>query len=376
MCHENRRTGLIRITPPWSAIVLGVITIAVLVVSPAKAQTLLRTFDDPTVTNADNFGHSVAIDGSNVLIGALGDDTYGHQTGQAYLFDATTGALLQTFNNPTAIKRDFGDPVAIDGNNVLIGATGDDTKGLNVGQAYLFDATTGNLLQTFDDPTVTTSDGFASSIAIGGNSVLIGAPRNDTAATNVGQAYLFDATTGNLLRTFNDPTVTTEDRFGISVAIDGNNVLIGADYDDTAATNVGQAYLFDATTGSLLQTFDDPTVTTEDRFGSSVAIDGNNVLIGAVSDTTNGSDVGQAHLFDATTGALLQTFNDPTVTTTDYFGYSAVIDGNNVLIGAHLDDTKGENVGQAHLFEVPEPATLSMLALGGLAVLRRRLVRS
>ena len=64
------------------------------------------------------------------------------------------------------------------------------------------------------------------------------------------------------------------------MALDGNNVLIGARYDDTNGTDVGQAHLFDLS-GNLLQTFDDPTPTTEDLFGWSVALDGNNVLIGA-----------------------------------------------------------------------------------------------
>ncbi len=69
-------------------------------------------------------------------------------------------------------------------------------------------------------------------------------------------AYLFDMTTGDLLRTFDDPTVTTSDNFGISVAIDGDNVVIGAHGDNTRGNNVGQAHLFNATSGVLLHTFE------------------------------------------------------------------------------------------------------------------------
>ena len=82
-----------------------------------------------------------------------------------------------------------------------------------------------------------------------------------------------------------------------------------------AAFVLGFAALAVAVPYTLSQTFDDPTVTTADLFGGSVAIDGNKVLVGAHGDDTNGTDVGQAFLFNATTGALLQTFNDPTVTT-------------------------------------------------------------
>jgi len=108
---------------------------------------------------------------------------------------------------------------------------------------------------------------------------------------------------------------------------------------------------------TLLPTFNDPTVTSKDGFGDAVAIDGNNVLIGATGHDINGRTVGQAHLFDATTGNLLQTFNDPIVTTwtRGIFGHSVALDGNNVLIGAPGDNTNGKGVGQAHLFTVPEP---------------------
>jgi hypothetical protein len=245
-----------------------------------------------------------------------------------------------------------------------------------VGQAHLFDATTGNLLHTFDDPTVTDGDSFGWSVAIDGEYVVIGAPRDDTNGTGAGQTHLFDITTGNLLRTFNDPTVSGIDLFGSSVAIDDNHVLIGAPSNGLDEGNVSQAHLFDALTGGLLQTFNNPTMSGVDQFASSVAIDGNHVLIGADYDDTSGLDVGQAHLFDTTTGNLLQTFGDPTVTERDEFGQSVALDGNHVLIGAYYDDTIGPEVGQAHLFtRVPEPAASALAAISlslGLAVCRGR----
>jgi hypothetical protein len=308
---------------PRRLIVLAIITVAYVMPSPVMAQSfvLQHTFDDPTATSSDRFGNQVAISGNRVLIGAHADDTNGPNVGQVFLFDAATGTLLQTFDDPTVTSSDrFGNSVAISGNNVLIGAHADDTNGADVGQAYLFDAATGNLLHTFDDPTPTNRDLFGVAVAIDGNNILIGAYGDDTNGTEVGQAHLFDAATGALLQTFNDPTASTSDWFGHSVAIDGNGILIGARHDDTSGNNVGQAHLFDAVTGGLLRTFDDPTVTGEDRFGHSVAIDGNNVLIGAASDDTNGTDVGQAHLFDAITGALLRTYDAPTVTSADFFG--------------------------------------------------------
>ena len=127
---------------------------------------------------------------------------------------------------------------------------------------------------------------------------------------------------------------------------------------------------FDAISGALIHTFDDPTPTTADLFGHSVAIDGRFALIGATGDDTNGVDVGQAYLFDIVTGNHLLTFDDPTPTTSDWFGHSVAIDGNFVVIGAQFDDTNGFNVGQTYLFQlVPEPTAFS-LAMVALCLVR------
>jgi len=392
---------------------------------------LLHSFDDPTPTAADSFGWSVAIEGNHVVIAAPWDDTHGGDVGQVHLFDATTGNLVRTLDDPTvAVPANtsndrFGYSVAIDGNRVLVGAPYDDTLGANTGQAHLFDANTGSLLQGFDDPSPTnnqefgkavalsaggvligvpsddthgsgvgiahlfdagtgdpgdvpfsaaTSDSFGWSVAIDGSLVLVGAPFDSTLGTNVGRAYLFDASTANLLHTFENPSVKLADQFGLSVAIDAGRVLIGAHGDDTQGQDVGQAYLFDASTGNLLHTFDDPTPGSNggDEFGRAVAIDGDHVLIGARGDGTLPNSCagacGQAHLFDATTGNLEQTYDDPFPNNPgDHrFGHAVAIDGNRVLIGAYADASAGLFVGRAYLFDLngnaPAPAVPSLSA--------------
>jgi hypothetical protein len=356
--EEGRMIGLkqtaVTLLGPLAACILvgGIATFA-----QAAPFTLQHTFDDPTPTDGDNFGYSVSVSGDNVLVGAYQDGTAsatgpnGGDVGQAHLFSATTGSLLQTFNDPTPIGTDnFGFSVSVSGDNVLIGANADDTKGVNVGQAHLFSAATGVLLRTFNDPTITTSDEFGYSVSISGDNVLIGARNDDTKGAGVGQAHLFSASTGSLLQTFNDPTPTTSDGFGHSVSISGNNVLIGAVNDDTMGFSVGQVHLFSAATGDLLRTFNDPTVTASDEFGHSVSISGDDVLIGAFGDDTSGVNSGQAYLFSAATGNLLQTFNNPTPATSDNFGFSVSISSDNVLIGARGDETMGFRVGQAYLF--------------------------
>ena len=80
---------------------------------------------------------------------------------------------------------------------------------------------------------------------------MVGAYSDDTGATDAGSAYVFDATTGNLLRTLNNPTPAASDYFGRSVAVSGSTVVVGAYLDDTGATDAGAAYVFDAAGGDL-----------------------------------------------------------------------------------------------------------------------------
>ena len=319
----------------------------------ADGVSLHRTFEDPAPAEHDGFGGAVAVAGDRVLVGAFWDDTGGEDVGQAHLFDAATGDLLTTFDDPNPTARDgFGSSVALHGTLVLIGAPNDDTNGDDVGQVHLFDAETGALLMTFDDPTPTDRDRFGRPVALDGSLVLVGAAGDDTAGNEVGQAYLFDAVTGALLHTLDEPTPTDRSSFGRSVAIGGGRLLVGADLDDTNGDNVGQAHLFDAATGDLLATFDDPTPTRDGSFGGSVALDGTHVLIGARWDGTNGDSAGQAYLFDVETGALLMTFEEPNPAPESEFGLSVALDGGHALVGALWDDTGAENVGRAYLFHV------------------------
>ena len=209
--------------------------------------TLTQTFLNPTPGVGDGFGDSVAISGDKVLLGAWLDAAGAIiNSGAAYLFDVGTGNLLHTFLNPTPAPGDiFGDSVAISGDKVLIGAGwADDAGAKKSGAAYLFDAGTGNLLQTFLNPTPGVGDGFGTSVAISGDKVLIGAWGDDAGAKDSGAANLFDAVTGNLLHTFLNPSPAASDEFGGSVAISGDKVLIGASGDDAGAKDSGAAYLY------------------------------------------------------------------------------------------------------------------------------------
>jgi hypothetical protein len=311
------------------------------------------TLANPTPAITDNFGRSVATSGNNVVVGAHLDDTGATNSGQAYVFNATTGALVATLANPTPAASDyFGYSVSVSGNNVVVGAYLDDTGATNSGQAYVFNATTGALVATLANPTPAASDYFGFSVAVSGNNVVVGAYLDDTGATNSGQAYVFNATTGAFVGTLANPSPAASDYFGYSVSVSGNNIVVGAYLDDAVATNSGQAYVFNATTGALVATLANPTPAANDYFGISVAVSGSNVVVGANQDDTGATNSGQAYVFNATDGALIVTLANPTPAADDVFGESVSVSGSNVVVGASADDTGATNSGQAYVFNV------------------------
>ncbi len=104
-------------------------------------------------------------------------------------------------------------------------------------------------------------------------------------------------------------------------------------------------------TGGVLRTFHDPAPAVDDGFGTSIAVVDGNVLVGAHLANANGFNVGAAYLFDGSAGELLHTFANPTPAWKDYFGGTVMGLGKNIVITAAFDDTAGTDAGAVYLFE-------------------------
>ena len=142
----------------------------------------------------DIFGWSVAISGATAIVGARKDDDNGTSSGSAYLFDATTGKqITKLLADDGATGDSFGWSVAISGTTAIVGALGDDDNGDDSGSAYLFDTSTGRQIFKLLADDGAEDDFFGRSVAISGATAIVGAWADDDYGYASGSAYLFDA---------------------------------------------------------------------------------------------------------------------------------------------------------------------------------------
>src|SRR5438552_4142304 len=296
-----------------------------------------------------------SVDSSALAIGSV--TTSSLADGAVSLDKLTTATTVAgspiTLTKPsTGFFEYFGVAVAAVGTDkLLIGAYQDSAGADNAGAAYLL-TTNGTLQRTFLKPGAANQDRFGYAVtAVGEDKVLIGADGDDTGASDAGAAYLF-STNGTLITAFTNPTPAASDFFGFALATVGTDkVLIGAYGDHFGANLGGAAYLF-TTNRTLLTTFTNPTPASGDRFGIAVAAVGaDKVLIGADLDDQGATDAGVAYLFNIN-GTLLTTFTNPTPASGDAFGFAVAAVGlDKVLIGAYADNSTGNAGGAAYLFD-------------------------
>jgi hypothetical protein len=337
---------------------------------------LVHTLDNPndySTSVGDNFGVSVGISGNYAIVGSYNeDDAGGNSSGKAYIFNVSTGALVHTLDNPndygTSLGDFFGSKVAISDTYSIVTATSeDDAGGDNSGKAYIYTNSTGALLHTLDNPSsygTSAGDLFGTAVAITDTYAIVGTNNEDDAGGSAsGKAYIFTVSTGALLRTIDNPNdydTSAGDGFAGSVGISGNYAIVGAYGEDDAGGNgSGKAYIFNVSTGALLHTLDNPNpygTSADDQFGSKVSISGNYAIVSALQeDDAGGSNSGKAYIYNVSTGALLQTIDNPNAYGTsagDLFGIQVAISGDYAIVTAREADAGGTTSGKAYMYSV------------------------
>jgi hypothetical protein len=292
----------------------------------------------------DQFGYSVAIYRSTAVVGAPGRNS---DTGAAYVFvDSGKGWFRQkTLTAPDATRGEkFGWSVAIYGSTAIVGAPG---KSSNTGAAYKFvQSGTAWTQQAELTASVGTGNQFGYSVALWGDDVgdwwvVVGAPGQNS---NTGAAYLFSSTGPGCpcQQSLIASDGTANDRFGSSVAMDGWPVVIGAPGHNSGA---GAAYVF-GQDGSLWTELTASDGAASDEFGSSVAVSGSAAVVGALG---RNSDRGAAYVFYQAGSTWSQqaklTASDGAAN--DRFGVSVAIVGSTAVVGASNNNS---STGAAYVF--------------------------
>lgn len=277
--------------------------------------------------------------------------------GQAYLFNGDSGDLIATFENPEPADLDvFGEGLAGGDGRVFVAA-----KGLG-NRVYGYDAATGQLLTRIDDPDGG-PNGFGGALSYGNGLLVASSPSYDhsSESPNAGRAYAIDPNSGELAQRLANPEPKWNDGFGTAVATFGDWAVIGAMGDDLpgddgpVGEDPGRVWVLDRNTGETVFTLENPNPEAEffDWFGWSLAANEQFIVVGAQEDGTNGEDSGTVYVFDSQTGSLLHTLFSPHVELNGEFGRSvALTPSGDVIVGAwgaKVDNVEG--AGRVFLFD-------------------------
>ena len=354
----------------------------------------------------DRFGYSVALSGDTLAVGAIFEDSDatgvngdqldddGVNSGAVYVFvrDGATWTQQAYIKASNTDSGDwFGSSVALSGDTLAVGATQEDSGATGVdqnqtietapdsGAVYVF-VREGDVWtqQAYVKASNTDSfDAFGTSVALDGDTLAVSAHREasnakginpggeaDNSATNSGAVYVFSRSGGSwsqqaFVKASNSEA---EDQFGVSVALSGNTLVVGAPYEDSGATGVNGNQTFDnrSNSGAVYVFVRNATTWTQeaylkasnpdvtDLFGYSVAAAGDLVVVGAPYEASNADGVGgnqddnsltlsgAAYVFARTDAAWTQVgyVKASNSESSDLFTYVAV-SGDTVAIGAY-----------------------------------------
>lgn len=275
-------------------------------------------------------------------------------------------ALSTVENQKIAVSSDiedanFGFSVAIDGNTAIVSSVNDEfSTNHSAGVVYIFvqDADGNWTRQAELSPTDNISnDFFGWSVAISGNTAIVGSKLNDDNDGDSGVAHVFTRDVdGNWTK---EATLTADDgaafdNFGISVAISGGTAVIGSYLDDSRGQNSGSAYVFTRSNGRWRQQQKLTALdgAADDYFGYSVALSGNTLLVGSFLDDDRGVQSGSAYVFSrvGSTWAHQAKLVASDGAAGDLFGRSTALSDGRAVIGSYGDDDNGSNSGSAYVF--------------------------
>jgi len=345
-----RKTSLAGVSIGLLAISLFISFIAVYA-SAEEEYSLKTSLQSLEPSSGAVFGSSVAISEDILVIGEPKGKVEDTAIGKAHIFDSD-GNLLTTIQSPEPRSGAFfSNSVAVSGDTIVVGEYMFARSIDNWGRAYTF-GSDGSLQSTLQAPI--RGWWFSWSVAVSGDTVVVGDPHYEE--ENIpysGRAYIFGSD-GSLQSTFQAPTPISVGLFGRSVAADGDHIIIG-EIPCSIATGTylgpGSAYVYDSKE-DLLTTLKSPDQEASINFGWSVAISESIIAVGeSFAEVDGNSKAGRAYIFD-TDGNLLTTLQAPTPEENAEFGNAVAISGDTVVVGEYKADVEAFNEGRAYVFDL------------------------
>jgi FG-GAP repeat protein len=332
-------------------------------ISPAFAQEYSEqaelVLEHPT--HGARFGVSVSISADTAVVGR---QTFGG--GPTYVFVRHGMTWTKQAELPPPVNHGyFGSSVAVAGDTAIVGAPYYQfgiVFGTEWGAAFLFvrsgEVWTAQGLIAESDPA--NLDHFGESVAVAGNTVVVGAPYHDTAAENDGAVYVFVRNGANWTQqaklVANDPF--ERDHFGESVAISADTIVVGARYKNAPNGNDdGAAYVF--TRSGTAWTQQAKLLASDrdlyDHFGTSVSISGETIAVGSPYDSHPfpfGNSAGSVYFFVRSGNTWVE---QAKLIASDFdagafLGSSVSISGDTAIAGAPGDDIGGDEAGSVYVF--------------------------
>jgi hypothetical protein len=289
---------------------------AVFVYSAVTGQ-FVRKLRAPDAVPFDRFGVDVAVWGSQALVGASAKNG---GAGKAYLFNLSDGVLLREFVSGF-VDGAFGKSVALNGRFAAIGAPSHGGGGT----AYVFELGTIGAPKQFFGYSEDGPESFGGNIALSGNLVIVADPDYGSNATFRGVVYVIDVITE--IPMWEILGTGSSARYGVSLAASGGKLLVGT------GLSPGAAHLYDLSTGEFVRALSYPG-NGSFFWGNQVAMEGNLALVGVEGDDSVAANAGAAYVFDVSTGALLDQITAPDGRPSAIFGRQVALSANGALFAA------------------------------------------
>ena len=330
-------------------------------------------------SSSDGFGR-VAVSGDTAIVASSSSGVSQFKTGAAYIFRRNQGGVnnwgevKRLTASDAANGAGFGVSVAISGDTALVGAW--NPGGMLSGAAYVFQRDQGGTDNWGEVKKLTASDAsfgvlFGHSLAISDDTAVIGS--FDNAGT--GAAYVYGRDEGGTdnwgeVKKLTASDADAEDIF-VFVGVSGDTIIVGAPREDTPAADAGAAYVFGRDIGGPDNWGEVTKLTASDAqagifFGTSVAVNGETAVVGA--EDLDGLNEGAAYVFERNAGGQDNWGEVAKLTASDggpgdRFGGAVGVSGVTVVVGASSKDVEVEgeeeddvNVGAAYVFQEPPPA--------------------